>query len=884
MKRSIRTLAPALLLGFALGLSQAAGAQPAALPEPPKLRLPGNVSPLRYAAELTLVPAQEKFTGAIAIDLEIKEPTALLWLNASDLTIGSATLTVNGERSAARVVPGGEDFVGFAFDRQVGKGTAQLRVEYTGVVSAVEADGLFRQQEGGDWYLFSQFEATDARRAFPCFDEPSYKVPWSLTLHVKREHAAVSNTPVVSESDEPDGMKKVTFAPTQPLPSYLVALGVGPFDFLDAGRAGKNRTPIRIVTPRGRAKEAWYAAESSGAVLELLESYLGSPYPYEKLDQLTIPQFGGAMENAGLITYDSRLMLVKPENASIGFKRTYVHVLAHEAVHQWFGDLVTLAWWDDTWLNESFASWLGDKITDRSKPDWGGDVDRAVERSAAAAGDTLIAARQIRQPIESKHDISNAFDGITYGKGQAVLQMFEAYMGEESFQRGVQRYLREHAYGNAKAADFIGALTAIGGAQIGPAFSSFLDQPGIPLVTIDLRCNAEGPKLLLSQKRFLPLGSQGSTKQLWSVPVCVRRGPEGAAERVCTLLTQETAELPLRGACPEWVLGNAGGLGYYRTALRGDLLGKLLGQGAKMLTVPERVGALADAAALVETGELSMKDALGLVPVFADDPDRHIVESTLSIAQKIRDHLVPERLRPQYARFLQKTFGVRARALGLAPKPGESEETKLLRQSLVRFVAENSDDQVLLGEATALARKWVADRKSISPETAETVLRLAASHGDPALFELFHEAAKKTEDRRERGMLLSALGAFPQPALAAQAQALLLTDEFDTREALALFAYHHSELAIQMDYDFIKKKGEALAAKLPRDVPAYFPLFASGFCDEGHRADVESFFKDSIAKYTGGPRNLAKVLEGIRLCSALKSAQQAGVEQFLQAY
>ncbi len=895
MHKVIRQVAPGLLLGTLLGLSRAAAMAPAAPvapvapvapPEPPQLRLPTGVSPIRYAAELTLVPSEEKFTGEIALDLELREPTSLLWLNASGLTIAEAALTVNGERIAARVVPGGEDFVGFLFDRQVPKGAARMIVRYAGVISTVNADGLFRQQEGGDGYLFSQFEASDARRAFPCFDEPSYKVPWTLTLHVKREHAAVSNTPVVAESDEPNGMKKVVFAPTKPLPSYLIALGVGPFDFLDAGRAGKNRTPLRIVTPRGHAKEAWYAAETSGAVLDLIESYLGRPYPYEKLDQLVIPEFGGAaMENAGLITFDSRQVLVKPENASLGFRRTYVHVLAHEAVHQWFGDLVTPAWWDDLWLNESFASWLGDKITDRYKPNWGGDVDRVLERTRAAAGDTLIAARQIRQPIESKNDIANAFDGITYGKGEAVLQMFEAFMGEESFQKGIRRYLAEHAFGNATAADFVGALAAQGGAQIGPAFSSFLDQPGVPLVTMDLRCGPDGPKLLLSQKRFLPLGSQGSTKQLWSVPVCVRRGPARSAERACTLLVRETAELPLPGgACPEWVLGNAGGLGYYRTDLRGALLGKLLGQGAQMLTVPERVGALDDAAALVETGELSMKEALGLVPVFAGDPDRSIVDSTLGIARRIRDHLVPERLRPQYARFLQKTYGPRARALGLTPKPGESEETTLLRHSLVAFVAENGDDKILLGEATDLARKWVADRRSISPETAEIVLRLAASQGDQALFELFHEAAKKTQDRRERSLLLRALGAFPQPAIAAQAQALLLTDEFDTREAMVLFSSRHSELARQMSYDFIKRNSEALAAKLPRDFPAFFPFFAIDFCDEEHRADASAFFKDSIVKFTGGPRNLAQALEAIRLCSAFKNAQQAGVEQFLEEY
>src|ERR1700688_645181 len=533
----------------------------------PRLRLPATASPLHYRVELTLVPAAERFSGAVAIDLLLEEPAAVLWLNATALTIEAATLTAGSTRLAAGIVPGGDDFVGFSFARPVPAGRARLEVRFTGAVSSIETRGLFRQRDGGRWYLYSQFEATDARRAFPCFDEPGFKTPWDLTLHVRREDTAVANTPVRSETAEPGGMKQVVFASTPPLPSYLVALGVGPFEIVDAGHAGQKAKPIRIIVPRGHAKEAWYAVETSARLLDLLENYIGTAYPYAKLDNLVIPQTVGfgAMENAGLITYASSIVLAKPDEATLRFKRNYVGAFAHEAAHQWFGDLVTPKWWDDVWLNESFASWLGTKIEGRFHPAWSEGVDPVAARDRGARRDTIVSARQIRQPITTKHDIENAFDGITYAKGQAVLQMFEGWVGEERFQAGGRRYLAAHAFGNATAEDFIGALAATGDTAIRPAFFSFLAQPGLPEVSVELRCVQGHGELDLSQRRFLPLGSTGTGGQLWQVPVCVRYVSGARAERACTLLVKARQTLPLAGgSCPDWVLGNAGGLGYYR--------------------------------------------------------------------------------------------------------------------------------------------------------------------------------------------------------------------------------------------------------------------------------------------------------------------------------
>ena len=887
-RRQIARRVAIVFLGFGAATAPLASAVPATTGEVPRFRLPATASPLHYRVELTLVPAAERFSGAVAVDLLLAEPAAVLWLNATALTVEAATLTAGSTRLAADIVPGGDDFVGFSFARPIPAGRARLEVRFTGEVSSIETRGLFRQSDGGRWYLYSQFEATDARRAFPCFDEPGYKAPWDLTLHVRREDTAVANTPVRSETAEQGGMKKVVFAPTPPLPSYLVALGVGPFEIVAAGHAGQKSTPIRIIVPRGHAKEAWYAVETSAPMLDLLEHYLGTAFPYAKLDNLVIPQTVGfgAMENAGLITYAATIVLAKPDEATLRFKRHYVEAFAHEAAHQWFGDLVTPKWWDDAWLNESFASWLGTKIADRFRPSWSEGVDPVAARDRGARSDTIVSARQIRQPVTSNHDIENAFDSITYAKGQAVLQMFEGWMGEERFQAGVRRYLAAHAFGSATAEDFVGALAAAGGdAAIRPAFFSFLTQLGLPEVGMELRCAQGHGELELSQRRFLPLGSTGTSGQLWQVPVCVRYGSGTRAERACTLLVAARQTLPLAGnSCPEWVLGNAGGLGYYRVDYRGGLLAKLLGASGAALTLPERVAALNDAAALVETGELSLQDALALVAVHGHDADRQVVEATIEIAARPRD-LLPEDDRPRYARFVEAVYGERARALGLTSSLA-NDDARALRDTLVAFVADSGHDPQLLADATTLAHRWLADRRSVRPEAAGLALRLAALHGDAALFERFRAAALATADRRERTELLTAMGSFDDPRLVARAEALILTSELDPREATSaiLRAHAASPAVLEERYRFIKSNFEALAAKLPRDLPARFPLLVRGFCDEEHRADVEAFFKSSIARYTGGPRLLSQVLEQISLCAAFKKAQLPNAEAFLAHY
>ena len=646
------------------------------------------MGPVRYRLDLTVVPDQDTFIGAVEIDLQLAKSTSVLWLNGERLTVKDATLTVGHEKLAAKVISEPQDYVGFAFDHPVGPGEATLRVVYQGEISRKDQQGIFQMKDGDRWYVYSQFEAIWARRAFPCFDEPSYKVPWQLTLRVKKDQVALSNAPMVSETDSGDGMKAVKFAETKPLPSYLVAIAVGDLEFVDAGAAGKKNTRVRIVVPRGRGSEAKYAAETTPAIVNLLENYFDIPYPYDKLDEVAIPLFGGAMENAGFVTYGSGIILAKPEQDTPSRQREWVWVAAHELAHQWFGDLVTTAWWDDIWLNEGFASWTANKIVNEYHPEWHADVEALNSYQGAMQSDSLVSARRVRQPIESKDDIVNAFDSITYDKGSALLNMFESYMGGERFRAGIRRYLTKYSWKNATSAEF---LTALAGddTSVAAAFSTFLDQPGVPLVTAALDCSGGAAKLKLSQQRFLPLGSVGSADQIWEIPLCVRY-PAGQREaRQCELLSHKSAQLqlPQGGGCPAWVEANAGAAGYYFGLYEGNLLDALLKDDAQVLTLPEKVALVGNLSSLTRSGKIPLGRALALAPSLAQDPARQVVTKTMEITTGLQDNLVSKDLLPRYRQYLLDVYGGRARDLGWKTKAGESEDARLLRPALLRVLA-----------------------------------------------------------------------------------------------------------------------------------------------------------------------------------------------------
>ncbi len=854
---------------------------------PPKFRLPADVvGPLRYRVDLTVIPDQDTFTGAIDIDLQFTKPAAVLWLNAEKLAIKEASLTVEGVKFDVEVINESKDYVGFAFGHHVGPGPATLHIAYQGEVSRKDDQGIFQMKDGDRWYIYSQFEPIYARRAFPCFDEPGYKVPWQLTLHVKKDQMGLSNTPIVSETGTGDGMKTVKFAGTKPLPSYLVALAAGDMELVDAGTTGKKNTRVRIVVPHGHSAEAKYAAETTPTIVKLLENYFGIPYPYDKLDEVAIPLAGYAMEHPGLVTYGASIIIEKPDQDTLERQRLWVSVASHELAHQWFGDLVTTAWWNDIWLNEGFASWMANKNVNQYHPEWEMNISELNAYQGAMDNDALVSARQVSQPIESNHDVANAFDGITYNKGSALLNMFESYMGPEKFRAGVRRYLQKYEWKNATSAEFLSALAG-DDSRIASAFSSFLDQPGVPLVTAQLECHGGAAQLGLTQQRFFPLGSSGAAPQLWKVPVCVRY-PAGAGEaRQCTLLDQGSAELRLTKAagCPGWVEANAGAAGYYRVLYQGDLLADLLKNNAQVLSLPEKVALIGDIAALTSNGKIPLAKALALAPTLAGDPARQVVTKTMEITTGLEENLVLEDLLPRYRQYLLDLYGGRARSLGWKAKAGEGDDTRLLRPRILGVIANQAEDPEAIAEAKKLALAWLDDHKAVDPDMVRVVLATAARHGDRDLFDRMRAAAKKETDENFRANLLFSLGLFQDPTIIKAALPIVLGDEFDSRESLdILFAPAQRRQTRDFVYDFVKQNWDHLIAKLPTDTGAFVPYVGEGYCDAAHRRDAENFFSGRSTKYTGGPRILTQVLEGIDLCIANKNAQEASVAEFLKTY
>jgi cytosol alanyl aminopeptidase len=860
---------------------------------PPKLRLSEveNIQPVSYRAELTLDPAKNAFSGTISIKMDIKGPLQTIWLNQEKIQIQSATLSTGGKVLKATTVPGGADFVGLQFVSMVPAGPAIATIQYTGIVEEKNTSAIFRQQDSGNWYIFSQFEPTDARGAFPCFDEPSYKTPWQLTLHVPESVSAISNTPIVSEKST-GGSKTVVFKETKPLPSYLVAFATGPFEYVNAGMAGKNKVPVRIVVPKGKAGEAKFAAGVTATILTRHEEYFGIPYPYEKADQVAVPNTAGftAMENPGMVTYTQSIILADPKEDTIIRKRGYVSLAAHELAHQWFGDLVTTAWWDDIWLNEAFATWMARKYVAQWEPEWHSQVRDVATKLGVETQDSLISARQIRQPILAKDDISNAFDDITYQKGASVIGMFENWMGPEEFRKGVRNYLARYAFRATTAGDFLDSLSTSSKRDVTAAFSTFLNQAGVPVVSMALQCKGGKAALQLEQSRSVPLGSKGSTDQVWKLPLCIRYGAGAWGKSECMLMTKAAETHELAGGCPEWVQANDHAVGYYRVDYKGGLLAALTsGDVGKRLSATERADLMGNASALASAGKLPTADSLALVETFHADPELYVVRNAVILAFGPIGSLVPEDLMGNYQRFLLKNFQSRARELGWTPAAGETDDTHLLRTLLMFIIADYGGDQELGDQGRALAQKWLGNHDALDPNLVSEVLRTAAFYGDKTLFNRYLSEFGKTQDKQIRQSLLSAMTMFRDPAAIEAGMNALLTGDVPFIEGAGLMFSGQQQAATRgLALQFLKSHWDAVVAKMPTgggfDFGASLPGVGRSYCDAASRDELKSYFAPRVDKFVGAPRALDQVIETIDLCIANKAAQGPGVAAFLAKY
>ena len=890
--RAWARLVAAAVVGIAafvpVGIASAADVDAPAEPAVPGLRLPQGVRPLEYDVTLTVVPGEPWAAGEIAIDVDLDRPHAIVWLNADGLDVSQASVDESGPATSSgvpatrvRVATNRDQFLGIAFEPALPAGRHRITLAYRAAQNRNSSRGIFTLEDGGTWYSMTQFEPIAARKAFPCFDEPHFKAPWRIALRVPSGMTAVSNTPVVGEENAADGHKIVRFAPTDPLPSYLVAFAVGHWETASAGKPGMRPTPMRLVAPRGQKAALAFGVRTLPALFTIEERWFGIAHPFPKLDHVAIPlgvRF--AMENAGMITYGAPILL-QPGSATPAFRHTLANIAAHEIAHQWFGNLVTPAWWDDIWLNEAFATWLAEKTVDAWQPGYERGAQRVHARADAIEEDRLASARRIREPIRERGDIFNAFDSITYEKGATVIGMFEGWVGEEPFRRGVRDYLQRHRYGNATVDDFLGALDAATGRPVRSAFATFLDQNGVPEVRVALGCSQGRARLLLSQRRHAATGDEVPIQQ-WQIPVCARYGEGRASRTACTLLTEPKGTLDVGTACPAFVVANAGGRGYYLPAYDADMLARLA-RHRDALTPAEYASVLYDLRALVRAGSVTGAQALEWASAAARSRDRHVIVAAIALASFVRDELVADDERVRFSAFVRREFGSRARALGFIPRHGESDDEELLRRSLLRFAA--PEDPALAAQARRHARKWLGDRKAVDPGLADTVLLIAARTGDAKLFDAMLAEAHRTSNRLDRRNLMIALYAFGDPALARQGLGLLLDPQIDVRDAMTALGISVSRTPpSRAPYAFITEHFDALAARVDADAPGGWPGYAADLCSEADRDAVASFWQNRVASYAGGERNLAQALESIASCSRLRARERASVDRFLARY
>ncbi len=834
-------------------------------------RLDPRVRPTSQSIALRLDPGLERYGGTVGFELEVTAATETFRFHAQDLTLERIDLRGTAGRIAVATEPGDDGMVLARATPRLLPGVYSLEIDFTGRFGT-QAVGLYRVEHEGQSYLFTQFEALDARKAFPCWDEPIFKIPFQLTLGVPAGHEAVTNTSIASEKTE-DGWRTMIFRRTPPLPTYLLAIATGPLESLPIPGMS---IPGRIVTVRGQSRLAGTAAEMTPPLLAALERYFGSPYPYEKLDLIAVPEFWpGAMENPGAITYDDSILLVDPQTAGLGERRTLAVVTAHELAHIWFGDLVTMKWWNDLWLNESFASWLGDKIADEVHPGYGIDLASRGRVERVFSSDARPSTRPIRKPVRQRADVMEGL-GLAYSKGQTVLGMVEEWIGPEAVRQGVIDYLERHAWGNAEAADLWNAFARATDAEVANSLESFLDQPGYPLVRFEL-----GPQgaLRVRQQRFLNHGVQAAD-QTWILPLRLAFAVGGEIRTRTVLLGEREQEFDL-GAEPEWVLPNAGARGYYRWVLPAADLLRLASGGAEIMQPRERAAFLGNAAALLDAGALSGGAYLKILNAFAEDPDPEVVSSLISSLDKVQLSFVHDAMGEAFARYVRATLGPALARFGLEARPGEAEAVALFRPRLFQWLGDEGRDPEVRKTAARLADSYMKDKTSIDPALAEVALAVAAIEGDQERFLAYKQGFEEARAPAERDLYLQALGSFGDRKLQDEALAYALEDTVRPTEMFTIpRAFPDTDEARDRLLSWLMHHFDTIRSGLPPDNLPMLPFFASG-CSQTRLGSATEFFRDPSHSFEGAERALDRLADQVTDCVALREREGPSVTDYL---
>jgi puromycin-sensitive aminopeptidase len=854
-------------------------------------RLPWSVVPSRYAIRLEPDLLAGTYTGEETVEVTVREPVQEIVLNAADLTILEARLD-DGRRKTLKgtaTIEAATERARLQFPETIVPGNWSLGIRFTGLLND-KLHGFYRStvkppvaepagaQDGKAGasaeavLAVTQFEATEARRAFPCWDEPAFKAVFQVTLIIANGLQAISNTGVVSEEPLPaTGKKAVRFAPTIRMSTYLLAFVIGKLE----ATAGEivNGVPIRIWAVPGKAHLSPFAHQVAAFSLRFFQDYYGIPYPGDKLDLIAIPDFAfGAMENLGAITFRETALLVDEATATHGELERVADVVAHEIAHMWFGDLVTMAWWNGLWLNEAFATFMEMMAVDAWKPEWDRWTTFGVSRAAALLVDGLWSSRAIEFPVTAPKDAEAMFDVLTYEKGGAVLRMLEQHLGPLVFRAGVHKYLADHQFDNAETTDLWKALGEASGQPIPAMMDGWIFRAGYPMLTV--RVEDGGDALTLSQRRFTYLPGSEEPRDLWRTPLTLRVRANGEVRTVQRLLAASEERVTLPGPV-EWVVANAGGHGFYRVRYAGDLLRPLLAKPREILAPIERFNLIADAWASTLAGIAPVQEFLDLTARFVGETDRNVWTVFLGACAYLRRVIRPEN-QPGLEALVRDRLEPAVRRLGWTPGPDEGELVRQLRGELLRAMGTLGNDGAVQATARNLHGKTRDDLAALDPNIASAVIPVLAVAGGPAEYDLFVERFKTAQTPQEEQRYLYALTAFRQPALLQRTLRMTVSGEVRTQDAPFLVR----SLLLNVDgrelaWSFVKEHWD----RMERLYPSQSGLRRMcegviGLATPALEADVRAFFA-SRGTSLGG-RTLDQYLEQLRI--AVSFRERAGAE------
>ncbi len=856
----------AALLCLQLGISAFGHAQ----------RLPTNVMPVHYSLALTPDLKAATFTGRETIDVVIKQPTSAITLNAIELNLQSADVQWGDRHPLTGSVSydTGKQQAMFTFPAAIPAGPATIRIRFTGILNN-ELRGFYLSKTAKRNYAVTQFEATDARRAFACFDEPALKATFKISLTIDGGDTAISNTPIATDTPGPDaGKHTVTFAQTPRMSTYLVAFLVGDFKCL-AGE--QDDVQVRVCSTPDKIAMAPYALNVAKFSLHYYDNYFGIHYPLKKLDLVAIPDFeAGAMENFGAITFRDVTLLLDPKTASDHDQMQVTVDITHEIAHQWFGDLVTMKWWDNVWLNEGFATWMENKCAAAMHPNWGisqvvaSDVQRTLDVDAQPT------TRAIRAEASTPEEIDQLFDSIAYDKASNVLLMVENYVGEETFRRGVHDYLAAHEFGNATAEDFWDAQAAVSNKPVDKIMQSLVAQAGEPILTFGEP--ADGT-VAVSQKRFyLSPGIVADPSEKWTVPVCFK---SASGQASCDLVTPATSSLKIPVAVP--FFADAGGKGFYRNAYEPKQYAALVRDAETRLTPDERISLLGDEWAQVRANKASVGDFLDLVAALKADSNSEVLSKAVGEVLTIGGQVASdEQESDALAIWVRRTFGPEYAKLG-PPAPNESRNTVELRARLFNLLAYRGKDPTILSQAREITDRYLSDPVSVDPTLAQTALGVAAVNGDAALFDRLLHVYETSDNPDIKVAALHALAEFTNPELLQRALEYAVSDKVRNQDSVIQFTVA-MQIAKNRDsaWSFIQSHWNQVRAEFTPEMGYYLVASTGSFCTADARNDVKTFFAAHPVR--SADVALKHSLESIDGCIELRRLQEPNLKSWLAAH